>query len=239
MACSKAEASSGLRAGAHDGAHGAHDAQVRRCAPRSRARWRRRRSQPSAEASCAPWLRHSSHTARSGLGLARVVRLFVWPRHANGILSTTPLDPCACEMSAQGGNKRTACGATLRVVAVVVEGAKLLQLCRAPPVVRHWRLQHNRSPKRHVKTAHRIELARTRRLTPCLRAPSSWGRGRASTTKLGRTGRGRRKAPAAWASAPSAPSSPPSAGRDSGGGGAGGGGCGGTWRPPRGPSPAC
>ena len=26
---------------------------------------------------------------------------FVWPRHANGMLSTTPLDPCACEMSAQ------------------------------------------------------------------------------------------------------------------------------------------
>ena len=51
-------------------------------------------------------LRYSSHTARSGLGLARVVRLFVWPRHANGMLSTTPLDPCACEMSAQGGNKR-------------------------------------------------------------------------------------------------------------------------------------
>ena len=51
-------------------------------------------------------LRYSSHTARSGPGLARVVRLFVWPRHANGVLSTTPLDPCACEMSAQGGNKR-------------------------------------------------------------------------------------------------------------------------------------
>ena len=26
-------------------------------------------------------LRYSSHTARSGLGLARVARLFVWPRH--------------------------------------------------------------------------------------------------------------------------------------------------------------
>ena len=51
-------------------------------------------------------LRYSSHTARSGLGLARVARLFVWPRHANGMFSTTPLDPCACEMSAQGGNKR-------------------------------------------------------------------------------------------------------------------------------------
>ena len=53
-------------------------------------------------------LRYSSHTARSGLGLARVVRRFVWPRHANSMLSTTPLDPCACEMSAQGGNKRRA-----------------------------------------------------------------------------------------------------------------------------------
>ena len=39
-------------------------------------------------------------------GPARVVRLFVWPRHANGMLSTTPLDPVACEMSAQGGNTR-------------------------------------------------------------------------------------------------------------------------------------
>ena len=49
-------------------------------------------------------LRYSSHTARSGLGLARVVRLSEWPRHANGMVSTTPLDPCACEMSAQGGD---------------------------------------------------------------------------------------------------------------------------------------
>ena len=31
-------------------------------------------------------LRYPSHTARSGLGLARVVRRFVWPRHANGML---------------------------------------------------------------------------------------------------------------------------------------------------------
>ena len=38
-------------------------------------------------------LRYSSHTTRSGLGLARVVRPFVWPRHANSVLSTTPLDP--------------------------------------------------------------------------------------------------------------------------------------------------
>ena len=51
-------------------------------------------------------LRYSSHTAWSGLGLARAVRRFVWPRHANGMLATTPLDPCACEMSAQGGNTR-------------------------------------------------------------------------------------------------------------------------------------
>ena len=51
-------------------------------------------------------LRYSSRKAMSGLGLARVVRLFVWARHANGMLSTTPLDPCACERSAQGGNKR-------------------------------------------------------------------------------------------------------------------------------------
>ena len=54
----------------------------------------------------AAGLRYSSHTARSGLGLARVVRLFAWPRHASGMLSTTPLDPCACESSAQGGNTR-------------------------------------------------------------------------------------------------------------------------------------
>ena len=61
-------------------------------------------------------LRYSSHTARSGLGLARVVRLFVWPRHANGMSSTTPLDPCAYEMSAQGGNtRRTLLGAVVRV----------------------------------------------------------------------------------------------------------------------------
>ena len=39
---------------------------------------------PSAAASAG--LRYSSHTARSGLGLARVVRLFVWPRHANSIV---------------------------------------------------------------------------------------------------------------------------------------------------------
>ena len=49
---------------------------------------------------------YSSHTSRSGLGLARVARRFVWPRHANGMLSTTPLDPCARELRAQGGNKR-------------------------------------------------------------------------------------------------------------------------------------
>ena len=51
-------------------------------------------------------LRYSSHTARSGLGLARVVRLFVWPRHTNGTQAVAPLDPCACEVHAQGGNKR-------------------------------------------------------------------------------------------------------------------------------------
>ena len=74
-------------------------------------------------AEAARGLRYSSHTARSGLGLARVVRRFVWPRHANGVLSTTPLDPCACEMGAQGGNKRRTGHAALRGLPVRTSAA--------------------------------------------------------------------------------------------------------------------
>ena len=52
-------------------------------------------------------LRYSSRTAGLGLALARVVGLVgIKPRRANGMVSTAPLDLCACEMSAQGGNKR-------------------------------------------------------------------------------------------------------------------------------------
>ena len=70
----------------------------------------------------AAGLRYSSHTARSGLGLARVVRRFVWPRHTNGMLSTTPLDPCARGTSAQRGNTRRegAPGAQVRPALVLV-----------------------------------------------------------------------------------------------------------------------
>ena len=55
--------------------------------------------QPTAACE-AHGLHYSSHTTRSGLDLARVVRRFVWPRHADSMLSTTPLDPCACELGA-------------------------------------------------------------------------------------------------------------------------------------------
>ena len=49
---------------------------------------------------------YSSRKARSGLGLARVVRLFVWARRTNGTVATAPLDPCAREMNAKRGNTR-------------------------------------------------------------------------------------------------------------------------------------
>ena len=56
-------------------------------------------------------LRYSGDKATSDLGLARVVGLFAWPRHTNGMVATAPLDPCAFEMSAKRGNKRRTCRA--------------------------------------------------------------------------------------------------------------------------------
>ena len=84
-------------------------------------------------------LRYSSHTARSGLGLARVVRLFVWLRHANGMLSTTPLDPCAFEMRAQGGNKR-------RTGLLLLDSSALDSEWRVPPPAQHIRASVRRYP---------------------------------------------------------------------------------------------
>ena len=56
----------------------------------------------------------------------------------------------------------------------------------------HGGLPHSREAQSvMLKTRTGYRFTRIRRLTPCLRAPSSWGGGRASTTKLGRTGGGR------------------------------------------------
>ena len=82
-----------LRAGAHQ------RARVPCCGTKEKF-WK-----PLCVVRTIPVLQYSSHTARSGLGLARVVGLFAWPRHTNGMAATTPLDPCAYAMSAQGGDK--------------------------------------------------------------------------------------------------------------------------------------
>ena len=47
--------------------------------------------------------RYSSRKARSRLGPARVVRLFVWSRHTNDTVAVAPLDLCARELNAHGG----------------------------------------------------------------------------------------------------------------------------------------
>ena len=54
----------------------------------------------SADASSLA-LHYCSRKARSRLGPARVVGLFVRPRHTNSMVATSPLDPCACEINAQ------------------------------------------------------------------------------------------------------------------------------------------
>ena len=48
-------------------------------------------------------LRYPSRKARSSARPARVVRLFVWPRHTNGTVAVAPLDPCARGKRASGG----------------------------------------------------------------------------------------------------------------------------------------
>ena len=48
-------------------------------------------------------LRYPSRKARSSARPARVVRLFVWPRHTNGTVAVAPLDPCARGVRASGG----------------------------------------------------------------------------------------------------------------------------------------
>ena len=63
-------------------------------------------------------LRYSSHMARSELGPDRAVVLWVllvWPRHTSGTVATTPLDPCARELGARGGNRRRTGKSVLRL----------------------------------------------------------------------------------------------------------------------------
>ena len=86
-------------------------------------------------------LRYSSHTARSGLGLAGAVRLLVWPRHVKlGMLVKRRHSiPSFCETSAQGGNRRRTGRlpiGTREVPSKVVTGADL-RVVGAPAVVHH------------------------------------------------------------------------------------------------------
>ena len=80
-------------------------------------------------------LGYSSSKASSRHGPARLVGLFVRLCHTNGMVATTPLDPCACERNAQRGNTRRraaytwCCPATESLARVALTPAAKKQQC--------------------------------------------------------------------------------------------------------------